>query len=223
LGCRHLRTGIPSNPPSRVNTGWYRRASGLPLAGQRWGSAECDRTGGNYPGWSAARFQRGLHCIGLLARHDEGVGPHGPVTEEQRSHGPNGAQPGGRQATMKPARSNRNGVAAGGERRRLVFGPPGRNPVGVEGHCRAMTQGWRRANPGLCCATPLGLKAPPSPLSRVVPAGQPWAWLHNRVAVEAAHYLCSAMRSGCRAGLPRVVRGGAIASRQRSGGGFASL
>ena len=54
---------------------------------------------------------------------------------------------------------NPNGVVAGGERRRLVFGPPGRNPVGVEGRCRAMTQGWRSANPGLCCTTPLGERA----------------------------------------------------------------
>jgi hypothetical protein len=53
---------------------------------------------------------------------------------------------------------NPNGVVAGGQRRRLVFRPPGRNPVGVEEHRRAITQGWRRANPGLCCTTPLGLE-----------------------------------------------------------------
>ena len=53
---------------------------------------------------------------------------------------------------------NPNGVVAGRQRRRLVFRPPGRNPVGVEEHRRAMTQGWRRANPGLCGATPLGLE-----------------------------------------------------------------
>jgi hypothetical protein len=52
---------------------------------------------------------------------------------------------------------NPNGVATDGERRRLVFRPRGRNPVGVEGRCRAITQGWRRANPGLCYTTPLGL------------------------------------------------------------------
>ena len=32
-----------------------------------------------------------------MARRDEGACPCGPVTEEQRSHRPNGAQPGGRQ------------------------------------------------------------------------------------------------------------------------------
>ena len=55
--------------------------------------------------------------------------------------------------------TNPNGVVAGGERKRLVFRPPGRNPVGVDGHSRAITQGWRRANPGLCCTTPLGFGA----------------------------------------------------------------
>ena len=34
--------------------------------------------------------------------------------------------------------------------------------------------------------TPLGLGAAPSPPPRVVPSVQPWALLHNRVAVEAA-------------------------------------
>jgi hypothetical protein len=53
---------------------------------------------------------------------------------------------------------NPNGVVAGGQRRRLVFQPPGRNPFGVDGHRRALTQGWRGANPGLCCTTPLGLE-----------------------------------------------------------------
>ena len=53
---------------------------------------------------------------------------------------------------------NPNGVVAVGDCRRLVFRPPGHNPVGVEGHCRAITQGWRRANPGPCSATPLGLE-----------------------------------------------------------------
>jgi hypothetical protein len=55
------------------------------------------------------------------------------------------------------AASNPNGVVAGGGRRRTVFRPPGHNPVGVVGHCRAITQGWRRATPGLCSTTPLGL------------------------------------------------------------------
>ena len=40
------------------------------------------------------------------------------------------------------------------------FPPPGRNPVGVDGHRRAVTQGWRGANPGLCYTTPLGLELP---------------------------------------------------------------
>ena len=59
-------------------------------------------------------------------------------------------------AAMGP--SNPNGVVAGGDHRRLVLWLPGRNPVGVDGHCRAITQGWRRANPGLCFTTPLGLR-----------------------------------------------------------------
>jgi hypothetical protein len=53
---------------------------------------------------------------------------------------------------------NPNGVVAGGVHRRLVFRPRGRNPVGVDGRCRAITQGWQRANPGLCSTTPLGLE-----------------------------------------------------------------
>jgi hypothetical protein len=60
---------------------------------------------------------------------------------------------------------NPNGVVAGGDRRGLVFRPPGRNPVGVGGHRRAITQGWRSANPGLCCTTPLGWSVPPRPSS----------------------------------------------------------
>ena len=50
---------------------------------------------------------------------------------------------------------NPNGVVADGQRRRLVFQPPGHNPAGVEGSGGAVTQGWHRANPGLCGATPL--------------------------------------------------------------------
>jgi hypothetical protein len=38
--------------------------------------------------------------------------------------------------------------------------------------------------------TPLGLRALPSPPPRVVPSVQPWALLHNRVAVETAPYSC---------------------------------
>ncbi len=40
--------------------------------------------------------------------------------------------------------------------------------------------------------TPLGLKASPSPLPKVVPSVQPWALLHNRVAVEGARCFLSA-------------------------------
>ena len=57
------------------------------------------------------------------------------------------------------------------------------NPNGV-------AAGWPKTS-GLRsppATTPLGLMAPPSPLPRVVPSVQPWALLHNRVAVEAAHY-----------------------------------
>ena len=53
---------------------------------------------------------------------------------------------------------NPNGVVAGGVHRRLVFWPRGRNPIGVDGHCRAITQGWHGANPWLCATTPLGLE-----------------------------------------------------------------
>ena len=52
---------------------------------------------------------------------------------------------------------NPNGVVAA-DHRRLVLWLPGRNPVGVDGHRRAITQGWRGANPGLCSTTPLGLE-----------------------------------------------------------------
>jgi hypothetical protein len=55
---------------------------------------------------------------------------------------------------------NPNGVVASGVHRRLVFWPRRRNPVGVDGHCRTITQGWHRANPGLCSTTPLGLEFP---------------------------------------------------------------
>jgi len=53
---------------------------------------------------------------------------------------------------------NPNGVVANGHHKRLVFRPPGRNPVGVDGHRHPITQGWRGANPGLCSTTPLGLE-----------------------------------------------------------------
>jgi hypothetical protein len=42
---------------------------------------------------------------------------------------------------------NPNGVVAGGKGRRLAFCPPGRNPVGVDGHRRVIAQTWRCANP----------------------------------------------------------------------------
>ena len=56
---------------------------------------------------------------------------------------------------------NPKGVVARRQENRLPATPSGHNPVGVE--------------------------APPSALPRVVPAVQPWALLHNRFAVGAAH------------------------------------
>ena len=66
---------------------------------------------------------------------------------------------------MKASSRNLNGVAARWLEDPSPAFPTGHNPVGVDG--------------------------PPSPLPRVVPLVQPWALLHNRVAVEAAHYSCS--------------------------------
>jgi len=86
---------------------------------------------------------------------------------------------------MKPPRSNPNGV---------VQESPGlarRQPWVIARRCPSTPTGLRpagrktgrlRSPPA---TTPLGLGAPPSPLPRVVPSVQPWALLHNRVAVEA--------------------------------------
>ena len=52
---------------------------------------------------------------------------------------------------------NPNGVVAGGVQRWLVLWPRGRNPVGVDGPWRVITQTWRGAKSGLCYTTPLGL------------------------------------------------------------------
>jgi hypothetical protein len=96
-----------------------------------------------------------------------------------------------RQTAMKPSRSNPNGV---------VQQSPGlarRQPWVIARQCPSTPTGLRpggrktsrlRSPPA---TTPLGLRAPPSPLPRVVPSVQPWAWLRNRVAVEASHCLCS--------------------------------
>jgi hypothetical protein len=92
-----------------------------------------------------------------------------------------------RQATMRSARSNPNGV---------VKQSPGlalRQPWVIAWQCPTTPTGLRpgdrktsrlRSPPA---TTPLGLMAPLSPVPRVVPSVQPWALLHNRVAVEAAH------------------------------------
>jgi len=94
---------------------------------------------------------------------------------------------------------NPNGVVPGGDRRRLVFRSPGRNPVGVEGHCRAITQGWRRANPGLCYTIPLGLERRGLSLAEGI-----WAKAQVRIHFVWANCICgSVVRSerfstGCR-------------------------
>jgi len=96
-----------------------------------------------------------------------------------------------RRAKMKPPRSNPNGV---------VQQSPGlarRQPWVTAQRCPSTPTGLRpggrktaRLRP-LAAATPLGLMAPLSPLPRVVPSVQPWALLHNRVAVETPRHLCS--------------------------------
>ena len=48
--------------------------------------------------------------------------------------------------------------------------------------------------------TPLGLRTPTPPIPRVVPAVQPWALLHNRVAVEAVRCIQA------RVGSPTIAR-----------------
>jgi hypothetical protein len=96
-----------------------------------------------------------------------------------------------RRVKMKPSRSNPNGV---------VQQSPGlarRQPWVTARQCLSTPTELRRGGRKTSrlrsppAATPLGLMAPPSPLPRVVLAVQPWAVLHNCVAVEAAHYLCS--------------------------------
>jgi hypothetical protein len=79
-------------------------------------------------------------------KHESGAAGHGAKRLECAELAPCGGAP------------NPNGVAAGGRHRRLVFWPPGRNPVGVDAPCGVITQGWRCANPGLCSTTPLGLE-----------------------------------------------------------------
>jgi len=64
-----------------------------------------------------------------------------------------GTLPNGEGRAVEP-----DGVAVGGVRWRVVLPPPGRNPGGVDGHWRAVPQGWRRANPGLWDSTPAGFK-----------------------------------------------------------------
>jgi len=96
-----------------------------------------------------------------------------------------------RPARMTPARSNPNGVvqqSPGLARRQpwVIARQSPSTPTGLRPGGRKTSS--LRSPPA---ATPLGLRAPPSPLPRVVPAVQPWASLHNRVAVEAAHHLCS--------------------------------
>ena len=92
---------------------------------------------------------------------------------------------------MKPPRSNPNGVVQ--QSPGLARGQPWvivrRCPSTPTGLRRGGRKTSRLRSPP--ATTPLGLMAPPSPLPRVVPSVQPWAWLHNRVAVEATYYLSS--------------------------------
>ena len=55
---------------------------------------------------------------------------------------------------------NPNGVVSRRPNTQSPVTPSGHNPVGVGGHRRGITQGWRCANPGLCYTTPLGLELP---------------------------------------------------------------
>jgi len=90
-----------------------------------------------------------------------------------------------RQANMQLPRSNPSGV---------VQQSPGlarRQPWVIARQCPSTPTGLRpggrktaRLRPPPA-TTPLGLGAAPSPPPRVVPSVQPWALLHNRVAVEA--------------------------------------
>ena len=96
-----------------------------------------------------------------------------------------------RQAKTKPLRSNPNGVAPQSP------GLARRQPWVIARRCSSTPTGLRpggRKTSRLRClpaTTPLGLRAPPSPLPRVVPSVQPWALFHNRVAVEGAQQLSS--------------------------------
>jgi hypothetical protein len=116
------------------------------------------------------------------------------------------AQPGGartRQAGMKPPRSNPEGVA------QQSPGLARRQPWVIARQCPSTPTGLRpggRKTGRLRCppaTTPLGLTAPPSPLPRVVPSVQPWALLHNRVAVGWSLDILHA--NGVRAHQPRAT------------------
>ncbi len=96
-----------------------------------------------------------------------------------------------RQAKMKPARSNPNGVVqrSPGLASRQPWVTAQQRPSTPTG-LRLGGRKTSRLGP-LAATPPWGLMAPLSPLPRVVPSVQPRALLHNRVAVEAAHHLCS--------------------------------
>jgi len=122
--------------------------------------------------------ESGLDCAGREGRPD-------------RSHS--------RQAKMKLPGSNPNGV---------VQQSPGlarRQPWVIVSRCLSTPMGlWLGGRQTSCplATTPLGLRTPPSTLPRVVPSVQPWALLHNRVAVEAARSWCS--RPSCLTGRRQV-------------------
>jgi len=89
-----------------------------------------------------------------------------------------------RQAKMKPLRSNPKGVveqSPGLARHQpwVIARPFPSTPTGLRPSGRKTSR--LRSLPA---TTPLGLIATPSPLPRVVPSVQPWALLHNRVAVK---------------------------------------
>jgi hypothetical protein len=144
-----------------------------------------------------AKLRQERHVYSTLPAKDSSPGLW-PVVSSQTCN-PEGCQKvaGGRgaaqtrQAEMKPPRSNPKGVVqqSPGLARRQPWviarqGPS--TPTGLQPGGRKTSR--LRSPPA---TTPLGLMAPPSPLPRVVPSVQPWALLHNRVAVEAAHHLCS--------------------------------
>ena len=88
---------------------------------------------------------------------------------------------------MKPFRSNPNGVVP--QSPGLARCQPWVIAPQVPSTPTGLRPGSRKARRPRSppATTPLGLRALPSPLPRVVPSVQPWALLRNRFAVEGSH------------------------------------